>query len=89
MGVLLWIVAGLAVVALSSLVTSWGWFRPRWRSLVALGVTGAVVGGLLATGFGFGGLLALDPRAAISAALGALAGVLGGTLMVSVADSVR
>ena len=88
MGVLLWMVVGLAVVALSFLVTSWAWFRPRWRSLVALGVTGAVVGGMLATACGFGGFLALDPRAAVSAALGALAAILAGRLLLASANSV-
>ena len=85
MGLLLWTVAGLGMMALSLLVGPRGWFRSRWQTLLPLALTGAIAGGMLATVFGFGGFLALDLRAAISAALGAL----GAILCSAIANSIR
>jgi uncharacterized membrane protein YeaQ/YmgE (transglycosylase-associated protein family) len=79
MGFLMWMAVGLVVTALFRLLGPVDRRRP-WRSVAALGLVGALVGGLLATVFGFGGLMALDARAAVSAALGALAALLGSLL---------
>lgn len=76
MGWMLWILCGLGTLTALWALGPRGWFRGRWRITAALAVAGAVAGGLLATVLGFGGLLALDPRAALSAALGALVGAL-------------
>jgi uncharacterized membrane protein YeaQ/YmgE (transglycosylase-associated protein family) len=76
MGLALWLVSGLGTLAVVWALGPRGWFHGRWRRTAVLGLGGAVAGGLLATVLGFGGLLALDPRAALSAALGALVGIL-------------
>lgn len=70
-GVISWILIGL----LLGLVAGWllpGRPRVGWRWTVAVGLLGALVGGVLATALGFGGLASFDVRALATTALSAL-----------------
>jgi len=73
-GALSWLVAGLPVGIVVRLLPPW---RGRsWGTTLLLAVAGAILGGLLATALGFGGLAGLDPRSAAIAALAALLALL-------------
>ena len=70
LGLFSWVLAGFAVALLSILFLPG---RPRIGTSAAftLGSIGALAGGLLATALGFGGLMGFDPRALVTATLGA------------------
>lgn len=73
-GVLSWCGVGLLLALVLRLLAPW---RGRsWWSALAVGLAGALGGGLLATALGFGGLVGFDPRALSTAALGALLSLL-------------
>lgn len=68
LGLLSWILIGLATALLGRLLLPG---RPRLSLIAALaaGTCGALLGGLLATALGFGGLAGFDPRALVTATL--------------------
>ena len=75
-GLISWLAAGAAVGALfrwlaRPVLAASGGVR-EWGATVALGLAGGLVGGLVATVLGFGGLAAYDPRSLTIAVLGAL-----------------
>ena len=75
-GLLSWLLAGLAVGAAFRLAARWlliGVGMERGGLACGfLGAGGGLLGGLLATLLGFGGLAAYDPRSLVLAGLGAL-----------------
>lgn len=79
-GPLAWIVLGLVVGVAAKWVLPGK--SPGGCGLAVLGILGALAGGLLATGLGFGGLLAgLEPRALAVAGLGAVFFVMAARLI--------
>jgi len=70
-GLFSWILIGLAVAA-----TAPGLLRMGRTKALLVAVAGALAGGLLATGLGFGGLASFDLRSLITAGLGSLAALL-------------
>lgn len=71
LGLLSWILAGFALALLSPRLLPG---RPRLGLLAAFlaGLSGAAVGGLLATWLGFGGLASWDLRSFVVASLAAM-----------------
>jgi uncharacterized membrane protein YeaQ/YmgE (transglycosylase-associated protein family) len=79
-GPLAWIVLGLALGVAAKWVLPGR--SPGGCGLAVLGAVGGLAGGLLATGLGFGGLLAgLEPRALMVAGLGAVLFLLAARLI--------
>jgi len=79
-GLVSWLIAGLAVGAVFRLLTR-PWLAAAgvergWPGNLLLGSGGALVGGLIATLLGFGGLAAYDPRSLTLASLVALLALL-------------
>ena len=75
LGLLSWLLMGLAAGLLGA------WRLPGrpplgWGLAAAAGVAGAILGGLLATLLGFGGLVGWDLRGQTAATLGAVLGLL-------------
>ncbi len=68
-GLFVWLVIGCLVGALHRWLPG---NRPSWSTALAGGALGALLGGLLATVLGIGGLAVFDPRSAIVAFLAAL-----------------
>lgn len=73
LGLYSWIVLGLVIGGLAPPMLA-----PRRGRAIALGLLGALGGGLLATLLGFGGLGSFDVRSMVTAGLGALSLVLLG-----------
>jgi uncharacterized membrane protein YeaQ/YmgE (transglycosylase-associated protein family) len=75
LGLLSWLLMGL-VTGVAGVFLLPG--RPRLHAftLAVLGVAGALLGGLVATVLGFGGVAGYDPRALVTATLGAVLTVL-------------
>jgi uncharacterized membrane protein YeaQ/YmgE (transglycosylase-associated protein family) len=75
-GLLSWLLAGLVSGALFRLASrrllAGVGIERGWPGCLLLGSGGALLGGLLATLLGFGGLAAYDPRSLTLAALGGL-----------------
>jgi uncharacterized membrane protein YeaQ/YmgE (transglycosylase-associated protein family) len=71
MGILLWIVFGLVAGAVAKLVMP-GPDPGGWIVTILLGIGGAVIGGMLATAFGFGAMTGFDVRSLLIAIGGAL-----------------
>jgi uncharacterized membrane protein YeaQ/YmgE (transglycosylase-associated protein family) len=74
LGLISWILIGLASGALARSLP--GTPTLPWIPLLGSGLLGAIGGGLLATGLGFGGLAGFDPRSLITATLGAMLALL-------------
>lgn len=73
MGIGSWIVAGLLAGLVALRVRVGAGDRPQGcLASVLLGVVGALAGGALATGLGFGGVVSFDGRSLVTALLGAL-----------------
>lgn len=75
-GLVSWLIAGLALGALFRLLTR-PWLAAAgvergWPGNLLLGCGGALLGGLVSTGLGFGGLAAYDPRSLTLSSLTAL-----------------
>ncbi len=75
LGLFSWLLTGLVTALLGRALLPG---QPRLTLAAALiaGVGGALVGGLLATVLGFGGLAAFDPRGLLTAALASILGLL-------------
>jgi uncharacterized membrane protein YeaQ/YmgE (transglycosylase-associated protein family) len=73
-GAIAWSVAGLLLAAVLRLLPPWR--GSSWLLALAVGLVGALVGGVLATVLGFGGLAAFDLRSLATAGLGALLALL-------------
>jgi uncharacterized membrane protein YeaQ/YmgE (transglycosylase-associated protein family) len=71
MGILLWIVFGLIAGAVAKFIMP-GPDPGGWIVTILLGIGGAVVGGFVATAFGFGGMTSFDIRSLAVAIGGAL-----------------
>jgi len=71
MGILLWILFGLVAGAVAKLIMP-GPDPGGWIVTILLGIGGAVVGGMVATAFGFGGMTSFDIRSLMVAIGGAL-----------------
>jgi uncharacterized membrane protein YeaQ/YmgE (transglycosylase-associated protein family) len=71
MGILLWIVFGLVAGAVAKFIMP-GPDPGGWIVTILLGIGGAVVGGMVATAFGFGGMTSFDIRSLMVAIGGAL-----------------
>lgn len=70
-GLLSWLAAGLVIGLLARRMLP-GEPRLRWGPGTATGLAGALLGGLLATALGFGGMAAYDLRSLVTASLGAV-----------------
>jgi uncharacterized membrane protein YeaQ/YmgE (transglycosylase-associated protein family) len=73
-GAIAWSGAGLLLAVALRLLPPWR--ATSWLLTLAVGLSGAALGGTLATVLGFGGLAALDPRSLATAALAALLALL-------------
>jgi len=73
-GAISWGAAGLLLAVLFRLLPPWR--GTSWLLALAIGIAGALGGGVLATALGFGGLVGFDLRALATAALGALLALL-------------
>ena len=71
MGILLWIVFGLVAGAVAKFIMP-GPDPGGWIVTILLGIGGAIVGGMVATAFGFGGMTSFDIRSLMVAIGGAL-----------------
>jgi uncharacterized membrane protein YeaQ/YmgE (transglycosylase-associated protein family) len=71
MGILLWIVFGLIAGAVAKFAMP-GPDPGGWIVTILLGIGGAVVGGMVATAFGFGAMTGFDLRSLMIAIGGAL-----------------
>ena len=71
MGIVLWIAVGLAVGAVATVATP-GPDRLGPAGRAVLGIGGALVGGMIGTGFGGGALTGVDLHGSIMPAIGAL-----------------
>jgi uncharacterized membrane protein YeaQ/YmgE (transglycosylase-associated protein family) len=72
MGVLSWTLAGLACgITVAILSPRSRRLAAGWLAAVSLGILGALLGGVVATVVGFGGLAVYDPRSLLVATLGA------------------
>jgi len=71
MGILLWILFGLVAGAVAKFIMP-GPDPGGWIVTILLGIGGAVVGGMVATAFGFGGMTTFDIRSLMVAIGGAL-----------------
>jgi len=81
MGILLWIVFGL----IAGIVAKWilpGRDPGGFIVTIALGIVGAVVGGMIGTAVGFGGISGFDIRSLMIAIGGALMLLIGYRLVV-------
>ena len=74
-GLIAWAACGLVLAVVLRLLPPWR--GSSWLIALAIGLVGAVGGGVLATALGFGGLAALDWRSIATAALAALLALLG------------
>lgn len=74
-GAIAWCGVGLVLAVVLRLLPPWR--GSSWLLALAIGLVGALAGGVLATAFGFGGLAALDVRSIATAALSALLLLLG------------
>ena len=75
LGLISWILIGAAVGLISCRFLP-GAPRLSWGLALVLGCSGALLGGLLATGLGFGGVAGFDLRGLSVATLGAMVLVL-------------
>jgi len=73
-GLLLWLGVGLAIGAVAPRLLPAPVVRRRWS--LAFALVGALVGGLLATALGFGGIASPDLRSVVIAVLASLLSVL-------------
>ena len=80
LGLSSWILIGL-IVGLVSYHFLPGTPRLHWAAALAVGLAGAVLGGLLATWLGFGGLSGFDLRGFTTATLGAVVLLLGAQIL--------
>ncbi|HEV8238055.1 MAG TPA: GlsB/YeaQ/YmgE family stress response membrane protein [Thermoanaerobaculia bacterium] len=74
-GTVAWSGAGLVLALVLRLLPPWR--GSSWLLALAIGLAGALAGGVVATALGFGGLAAIDVRSIATAALGALLALLG------------
>lgn len=74
-GAIAWCGVGLLLAVVLRLLAPWR--GSSWLLALAIGLAGALAGGVLATALGFGGLAALDVRSIATAALSALLVLLG------------
>lgn len=70
-----WLVMGLVAGALGRFFLP-GEPRLGWIASLSAGLAGALLGGLLATALGFGGLAGFDVRGFVTATLGAILALL-------------
>ena len=70
-GLLSWLLMGLAAGLLARYFLP-GHPRLGWAGALLVGAGGALIGGLIATALGFGGLMGFDLRALLTATLGAM-----------------
>ena len=70
-GLFSWLAIGLLAGALAKLGLP-GKPPMSWAGALLVGIWGAFLGGLLATALGFGGLVSLDLRSIVTAALAAI-----------------
>ena len=70
LGLLSWLLMGLTAGLLARYLLP-GQPRLGWVGALLVGTGGALIGGLIATALGFGGLMGFDPRALLTATLGA------------------
>ncbi len=71
LGLLSWLAIGL-IAGLSACRLLPGRPPLGWGTSIAVGIGGALAGGLLATALGFGGMAAYDVRSLVTANLGAV-----------------
>jgi uncharacterized membrane protein YeaQ/YmgE (transglycosylase-associated protein family) len=74
-GAIAWVACGLLLAVVLRLLPPWR--GSSWLLALAVGIVGALAGGLLATLLGFGGLAAMDWRSIATAALAAVLTLLG------------
>ena len=74
-GAIAWCGAGLLLAVVLRLLPPWR--ESSWMAALAIGLVGAVGGGVMATALGFGGLAAFDWRSIAVAAQAALLALLG------------
>jgi uncharacterized membrane protein YeaQ/YmgE (transglycosylase-associated protein family) len=74
-GAIAWVACGLLLAVVLRLLPPWR--GSSWLPTLVTGLIGALVGGVLATLLGFGGLAAFDWRSLATAALAALLALLG------------
>ncbi len=75
LGLISWLAIGL-IAGLSASRMLPGEPRLGWAPATAIGLCGALAGGLLATALDFGGMAAYDLRSLVTATLGAVIGLL-------------
>jgi uncharacterized membrane protein YeaQ/YmgE (transglycosylase-associated protein family) len=73
-GLIAWCTTGLLLGLVVRLLPPWR--GTSWLLTLAVGLLGALSGGVLATALGFGGLVGFDARSAAAAALGGLLALL-------------
>jgi uncharacterized membrane protein YeaQ/YmgE (transglycosylase-associated protein family) len=76
MGILLWIVFGLVAGAIAKVVMP-GPDPGGWLVTMLLGIGGAIIGGMIATSFGFGAMTGFDIRSLLISVGGALILLIG------------